>query len=131
MDGDAPARCTRTTKDGTPCSATPWRDGVCRRHREDAAASLAEGRRKGERARPNPSRAKRHLPAGRLGVDESRGVLGHTIAGVLAGSIGLGVATAVASLARAYGSLSEAARLEALAERLDAVEAVARRGGAA
>jgi len=71
------------------------------------------------------------MAEGVMTVDELRGVVGTTIRQALAAEIEPGVANAVANLARAYGSLTEASKAEELAVRLDALEAVARRGGAA
>jgi hypothetical protein len=94
------------------------------------AQRRAEWSAKGGANKSNASRARKQLPAGVLTVDELRGVLGHTIARVLTGSIEPPVAGAVASLARAYGSLTEAAKLEELADRLDHLEGTVRRGSA-
>jgi len=131
MDGDAPAKCSQTNKDGSACNATPGPSGLCRWHSPEMADRIAEGRRRGGKARSHVARARKQLPAGLLTADEMRAVVCLTTAKVLAGSIEPPVATAVATLARAFGSLTEAARAEELAARLDDLEAAARRGGAA
>jgi hypothetical protein len=127
------SRCKATNAAGEPCSAGPVRaDGYCYWHSPALEAERQANRRKGGAGRSNANRARKALPAaGTLTIDELRAVLESTIAKTLHGSIEPGVANAVASLARAYGSLSEAAKLEELTDRLDHLEATARRGGVA
>lgn len=125
-------RCQATAASGQPCSATP-RPGrpYCIWHDPDAAEQRRELSRRGGRARSNLARAKKHLPAGVMTVDELRGVLGLTIKGVLGGRVEPGVGSSVAALSRAYLAATEAGALEDLQRRMDELEAAARRGGAA
>jgi hypothetical protein len=108
-------RCQATAASGRPCSATPRPDRpFCLWHDPEAAELRRELSRRGGQARSNQARAKRHLPKGVLTHDELRGVLGLTIADVRAGTVEANVANAVASLARAYVAVSEAAAVETL-----------------
>src|SRR5215212_9858060 len=113
-------RCQAVTKSGKPCAATVVADGMCAWH----APSWAERRRQwsaeGGRRRSNASRAKKHLPAGVLTSTELLGVVGLSLKGVLAGRVEVGVANAVANLARAYATVREAVELE---QRLADLEA--------
>ena len=122
MDGDAPARCTRTNTDGRPCNAAPWRDGQCRWHHPDLEGERQAGRRKGGVARSNANRARRQLPVNVLTPVQLQGVLSTTIARVLGGQVEPGVGNCVANLARALVAAREATTTE---ERLAELERLA------
>lgn len=87
MDGDAPAKCSQRNRDGGPCNATPGPDGLCRWHSPAMADRIAEGRRKGGRARSNASRARKQVPLNVLSPLELQAVLSSSIAKVLGGQI--------------------------------------------
>jgi hypothetical protein len=71
------------------------------------------------------------MPAGVLSTDELRGVLGITIAKVLRGDVEPGVGSSVASLARAYGAVTEAGAVETLQAQVDELRSlIAARGSA-
>jgi len=113
-------RCIGTNKSGKPCSAKPlpgsdrcpWHDPAWADRRK--AWSVRGGRNKS-----NAARAKKQLPAGVLSTDELRGVLGITIARVLRGDVEPGVGSSVASLARAYVSVTEAGAVETLTAQVE------------
>jgi len=131
MAGTKPGRCRAVSKSGKPCGAAVVAvSGMCAWHAPEWAERRRVWSAKGGTARSNQARAKKQLPAGVLTIDQLRGVVGITIAKVLAGTTEPAVANAIANLARAYGSLSEAAKAEELAARLDELETVAGRRGA-
>ena len=115
-------RCTAANKTGAPCSARAWKDGRCQWHHPSRQAALAEGRRRGGRAKSNRTRARRELEAAVMGPAELEGVLAVTIRNVVTGRLSPGVGSAVASLARAAVAVREAVELE---ERLRTLEAAA------
>lgn len=121
MDG----KCSARNKDGRPCSAHAWADGLCRWHHPDLETQRTEGRRKGGAARANAARAKRRLPADVLSVDDVRGVVGRTITSVLAGDVEPGVGNCVANLARVALMAAEHSALADLDTRLAGIEALA------
>ena len=123
-------RCTGVNRDGSPCKARAQRDSdFCLSHDPERVTELAEWRRKGGHAASNAARAQRKLPEGLLSTRELQGVLGLTIGEVRAGSIEVGVANAIANLARAYMSVSEASGVEALEQDVAELrELVAARG---
>jgi hypothetical protein len=114
-------RCTGTNRDGRPCSAQAWRDGLCRWHHPDLAAARAGWRAKGGERRSNASRARKALPKDLRDVLDT--LLG-ALAAVEAGSLTPGQATAMASLA---GAILRTHQLAELEPRLAALEA--RQGG--
>src|SRR5687768_11864892 len=125
-------RCAAKTAAGSPCSATPVRpSGYCYWHDPALTAERDEARRRGGAARSNKARAVKQLPAGVLSNDQLRGVLGVTIAKVLKGDVEPGVGSSVASLARAYVSVTEAGAVETLQAQVDELRSlIATRGSA-
>ena len=118
-------RCVGTNKSGKPCSAKPlpgsdrcpWHDPAWDERRK--AWSVRGGHGKSNRAR-----AAKQLPAGVLSNDQLRGVLGVTIVKVLKGDVEPGVGSSVASLARAYVAVTEAAAVETLQAQVDELRAL-------
>lgn len=115
-------KCSATNKDGGPCNAAPWRDGLCRWHHPALAAELAEGRRKGGAQRSNAARAKKGMVAAALTPAELQGYVAVALKGVLGGRLEPGVGNAVANLARAAVAVREATTLE---ERISELERAA------
>jgi len=76
------------------------------------ADRIAEGRRRGGKARSNAARAKKQAPLNVLTPIELQAVLSSSIARVLGGQIEPGVANSVAGLARALVAVREATTLE-------------------
>ncbi len=121
-------RCVATTQGGERCGAKPLAGQTrCPWHTDDPV--WVERRRewsvKGGRGKSNASRAKRHLPAGLLTVDELRGTLGLTIKRVIDGELEPSIGNSVAALARAYLAATEAGAVEDLQRRLDELERLA------
>ncbi len=114
-------RCTGTNRDGQPCSAQAWRDGLCRWHHPDLADARAGWRAKGGERRSNASRARKALPKDLRDVLDT---LLAALAAVEAGTLTPGQATAMASLAGAIVRTHQVAELE---PRLAVLEA--RQGG--
>ncbi|MDQ3412433.1 MAG: hypothetical protein M3509_09995, partial [Chloroflexota bacterium] len=77
-------KCSASNKDGSPCNARPWREGLCRWHHPDSQATIAAGRRKGGQAKSNKARAKKAIPEA-MTTDEMAGWLGVAFRKVLAG----------------------------------------------
>ncbi len=114
-----PNTCSAQNKGGQPCSAQAWKGGLCRWHHPALEAQRAEERRKGGAARSNASRARRRMAAEAMTPNEVQGFIAVAMRGVMVGSITPGMATAVASLARAAIAVREATEWE---DRLSAVE---------
>ena len=110
MDG----KCSATTKSGTPCTATAWRDQLCRWHHPALEAKRAEGRRKGGQNKSARVRAAKSLPNDVLSTDDLRGMLGKTLKDVIGGELEPAVGNAAASIARAYVAVTEAGAVETL-----------------
>jgi hypothetical protein len=125
-------RCNAHSATGAPCSAQPVRDdGYCYWHSPATAGERVEARRRGGVNRSNKARAKKELPAGVMTNDELRGLVGLTIKGVLGGRVEPGVGNAVAALARAYVTVTEAGAVEAMQAQVDELRAlIAARGSA-
>lgn len=119
--------CMAQTKSGNPCSAQPWRDGLCRWHHPDLADARAEARRKGGVNRSSKIRAAKRLPDDVLTTEQLRGVLSKTLQEVISGQLEPAVGNAAASLARAYVAVTEAGAVERLESRLVELEALAAR----
>jgi hypothetical protein len=115
-------RCLATTKDGNPCAAKPWRGDYCRWHSPQLAAQRREWSRRGGASRSNKARARKGLAGEALTMPEVSGLLSRALRKVEAGTMEPGVATAMATLARALVATQEAGvveeRLAALEERL-------------
>ena len=92
---------------------------MCRWHHPALESRRAEERRKGGAARSNASRARRRMAAEAMTPNEVQGFIAVAMRGVTVGSITPGMATAVASLARAAIAVREATEWE---DRLSAVE---------
>ncbi len=112
-------RCTGTNRDGKPCSAQVWRDGLCRWHHPDLASERDEWRRKGGAGRSNLNRADKRLPRSHRDV---RDTLLRALSAVEGGELEPPKAQAMASLARAFVTVAESGELD---ERLAALEAAA------
>lgn len=122
-----PEGCRGTNRDGSPCSARalpgePW----CVWHHPDRSDQRDQWNRAGGRARSNQARARKQLPAD-FNATDLRATLAATIGQALSGAVAPGVATSVASLARAWLAANEQADL---VERIEALEdaAATRRG---
>ena len=120
-------KCSAANKDGSPCNARPWREGLCRWHHPDSQATIAAGRRKGGQAKSNKARARKAIPDG-LSNDELGRWLSLAFRKVLTGGMEPGVATAAATVAKAILTVNEAGVLERFEERLSQLERTTRRG---
>ena len=115
------AKCTATNKDGAPCNADAFKDGLCRWHTPDLAEQRQAWRAKGGAQRSNKNRAKKALPEGLKTMTEIQAILCITLGGVLSGRIEPGVGNSVANLARAIKDVAGSAELE---ERIAALESL-------
>lgn len=106
--------CIAVRKDGRPCTAAAWRDGLCIGHHPDAA----EARRRGGYARASGRRLLKAAPQELRSLVE---LLLRAIAEVHDGQLDPRAATALAALARAAAAIYETAELSA---RVDALERV-------
>ena len=102
-------RCTGTNRDGKPCSAQVWRDGLCRWHHPDLADERAGWRAKGGAERSNASRVRKALPKDLADV---RDALLRTLSGLESGEVEPRVAGAMAAVARAVCHVQEVGNLE-------------------
>jgi hypothetical protein len=120
-------KCTGQNRDGSPCGAKPLpgRD-LCVWHCPERQAERAEWSRQGGSARSNQARARKQLPAD-FTVDDLRGTLAIVLARTVRGDMAPGVATATATVARAWLLANEAADLVGRIESLEAA-AEQRRG---
>lgn len=113
-------RCHATNHSGDPCSAAPLPgQGWCVWHHPDRAEARREMSRKGGLAKRNTVRAKKRYAEGGLDPDQSQGIIGATIVGVLSERIPPNVGNAIAALARTSVAIREAVETE---ERLAALE---------
>lgn len=112
-------RCTATAKSGKPCTAQPWKGGLCIWHHPDAADKRRENSRKGGQSRSAINRLKRGLPMEALTVKDLQGVLGAVIRDLLGGEIDPSVANSAANVARAFASLASVGELEERLRRLE------------
>ncbi|MDQ3692225.1 MAG: DUF5763 domain-containing protein [Chloroflexota bacterium] len=125
------SKCQGTNATGEPCSARPiLADGYCYWHSPARAADRAENNRRGGLAKSNKARAKKAIPEA-LTTEELAGWLSVAFKRVLAGSMEPGVATAVATVAKAMLAVNEAGALERFEERLSQLERATRRGWSA
>ena len=102
-------RCTGTNKDGAPCGAQAWRDGLCRWHHPDLAGARAGWRAKGGEHRSNAARARKALPQDLADV---RDALLRVLVGLEEGDVDPRRATAMAAVARAVCHVQEVGDLE-------------------
>lgn len=112
--------CTATTKAGTPCAATHYRDGWCRWHHPELADQRDRARRAGGHAKSNRARARKQLETSKLTPRELDGLLCSTMVNVATGKTRPGVGAALGTLARAVIAVREHLDVE---ERLAALEA--------
>ena len=113
--------CSALNREGKPCSAQAWRDGLCRWHHPDLADERAGWRAKGGAERSNASRARKALPKDLADV---RDALLRTLSGLENGEVEPRVAGAMAAVARAVCHVQEVGDLE---RRLAEMEAELRR----
>src|SRR3712207_5822938 len=76
--------CSALNREGKPCSAQAWRDGLCRWHHPDLADERAGWRAKGGAERSNSSRARKALPEDLVDV---RDALLRTLGGLENGEV--------------------------------------------
>ena len=124
--------CQAKTKAGTPCRAPAGPSGFCAFHDPAAAAERAEGRRRGGLRRAGAiarkTLAAAEVPAELRDAMAVRDLLGNTIRAVLSGALDLRIGATVGGLATV---LLKSLEQGELAERLAALEAIARTRGAA
>jgi len=124
------ARCTAQTKDGRPCSAQAWRNGLCRWHAPELAEERRAWRAKGGARRSNKARARKGLAGEALMMPEVSGLLSRAMRKVEAGTMEPGVATAMATLARALVATVEAGDVEERLAELEERLGIHRKGAA-
>lgn len=113
-------RCSGTNRDGSPCSATVRPDRAwCAWHDPRLETARASWRRKGGEARSNRTRARKALPGDVLTMPELAGALCRALAKVEAGELEPGVATSMATLARAVVAVQHAGEFESRLARLE------------
>ena len=113
-------QCSALNRDGKPCSAQAWRDGLCRWHHPDLAEDRANWRAKGGAERSNARRATKTLPKDLADV---RDALLRALVGLEEGHVDPRRASAMAAVARAVCHVQEVGDLE---RRLAALEEEAR-----
>jgi hypothetical protein len=112
-------KCSARNKDGRPCSAQAWRDGLCRWHHPDLEAERNEGRRRGGQNRSNAARARKALAGDIRDLGDVKARLMRALAKVEAGALEPPVAGAMANLARAIATIAQVGEME---ERLRSLE---------
>lgn len=112
-------QCTATNKDGNPCGAQAWKDGLCRWHHPDLETQRQASRAAGGRAKSHKAQARKYLMGSRMSPAEVEGLIARALIQVTVGEMPPGVLSALAAGARAYVVVREASEIE---ERLAAVE---------
>jgi len=117
------ANCAGRNRDGRPCAARPLPgSNWCPFHDPERAEARREWSRQGGASRSNAARARKALPAD-FTVDDLRGTLAIVLARTVRGDMAPGVATATATVARAWLLANEQAdviqRIEALEEQAE------------
>lgn len=116
-------RCSGVTKSGAPCQSFADSSGFCAAHNPERAAHIAEVRRQGGLSKSNRARARRELiAAGAVTAEETLAVLGVAMNRLSSGKMESSVASALASLARAWFSGRQVLTLEELTARVAALE---------
>ena len=105
-------KCIATNKDGRPCSAQAWQDGLCRWHHPALEAERMAGRRKGGQARSNAARARKALAGDIRDMADVKTRLVMALTKVEAGELEPGPANAMANLARAIVAVAGVADFE-------------------
>src|SRR4051812_46034432 len=105
--------CSATNKDGSPCNAQAWRDGLCRWHHPDLEAERTEGRRRGGQNRSNAVRARKALAGDIRDLADVKARLMTALTKVESGDLEPGAANAMANLARAVVAVAGVADFEA------------------
>ncbi len=101
-------RCLGQNKDGSPCSArTQAGTRFCPWHDPKREADRAEWRRKGGLGSSNKARARKALSGGFKDTATAQVVLLQVLARLYRGDFDPGVATAMASVARAIDALAK------------------------
>lgn len=119
-------RCLGTNKDGTPCSAQPRESGYCMWHDPSHAAEREGWRRRGGENRSSVARARKQLTGDIRDLADVKARLMLALSKVEKGELEAGAANAMAALARAVVTVSEAATIEDLSARMDDLERQAR-----
>ena len=107
-----PSQCTGRNKDGSPCNAQAWRDGLCRWHHPDLEPQRAEERRRGGHARSNAARARKALAGNIRDMTDVKARLMIALVKVEGGELESGPANAMANLARAIATIAQVGELE-------------------
>ena len=98
-----------TNKDGKPCAAQAWRDGLCRWHHPDLTAERAAWRAKGGEHSSSASRARKAL---HKDLQDVRDALLRALVGLEEGHVDSRRATAMAAVARAVVAVQEVGERE-------------------
>lgn len=118
-----PTQCKGTNRRGDPCSAhVPNGKQWCPFHDPDLAAERRSWRSEGGRSRSNRARARKGLASDGLTSTELIGALSRAIRGLEEGSVEPGIATAMATTARAITAIRQGVELE---ERVRELESAA------
>lgn len=118
--------CQATNQAGKPCSAQPWRDNWCRWHHPSLVDERRAWSAKGGASKSNRARAWKGLAGEALTMPEVSGLLSRALKKVENGTMEPGVATAMATIARALVATQEAGLVQ---ERIAALEERAGIGG--
>jgi hypothetical protein len=116
-------RCAGMNRDGRPCAGRPLPgERYCLFHSPARAEARREWSRQGGAGKSHAARARKALPAD-FTVDDLRGTLAIVLARTVRGDMAPGVATATATVARAWLLANEQAdviqRIEALEEQAE------------
>ncbi len=113
------ANCAGRNRDGRPCAARPLPgSNWCPFHDPARAEARREWSRQGGASRSNAARARKQLPEDVTAAD-LRAILSGVLVQTIAGTLPPGVATASATVARAWVAVNESDELE---RRITALE---------
>lgn len=121
---EMPAICTASTRSGKPCrNAVHPGEETCFFHLDPSHPARRESAARGGAARSNEARARRRAGDAEMTLADVRQLLGVSMTATIAGQIQPGVGSAMAALARAFVTVSEAGEIEERIARLEAAVA--------
>jgi len=123
MHGPTQAQCTGITKTGSRCKSWALPESAyCLTHDPNRVTDLAEYRRRGGKGKSHEARARKAMTGGLKDVSVAQAVLLRVLARLYRGDFDPGVATAMASVARAINDLAKTGAQAEFEERLGRIE---------
>ena len=121
--------CTATTKNGSPCSATPRvGTGYCPWHDPDLADERHGWKINAGKSKSTRNRARKKILSAALDLHEIDGALCRALLDVLDGTLEPNIATAAATVARTVSAIRTASEIESRIATLEAQVGIGRMG---